>query len=401
MLAELDVLSDFRGEVRRWCEANVAPGWRSALNSCSEDDAVAFQRAWFMTLHEAGYAAPHWSREWGGSDSSLAEQIVLFQELSRADAPRASLAFIGLFHTYATLIHAGTNEQKQRHLPAVLDGTVWCQGFSEPEAGSDLAGLRTRAVRDGGRYVVNGQKIWSSGAAHADWCLLLARTDPDVPKRKGISYFLLDMRTPGVEVRPIRQASGDAEFCELFLNDVVIPAENLVGAENDGWRIAQATLSAERGPAILELAERMRTGFEMVLDTARHCTAPGGSPALADPEIRDRLVRCHTEVEVLNLLCLKMIENLLRRGGVGPEASIIKTYYSELLQRLTELAVELSGLDVHVLASKPRASGWISGEWLVDHITSWEWTIAGGTNEIQRNLISERVLGLPREPGMD
>ncbi len=401
MLAELDVLSEFRAEVRQWCEANVVPGWREALEACSDDQAVAFEREWFTTLHAAGYAAPHWAHEWGGSESSLAEQIVLFQELSRADAPRASLAFIGLYHTYATLTHAGSAEQKARHLPAILDGTVWCQGFSEPEAGSDLAGLRTRAVRDGDDFVVNGQKIWSSGAAHADWCLLLARTDPDAPKRKGISYFLLDMRTPGVEVRPIRQASGGAEFCELFLTDVRVPAENLVGAENDGWRIAQATLSAERGPTILDLAERLRTGFEMIVDTARRSTVPGGGPALDDPEIRDRLVRCHTDVEVLNLLCLKMVENLLRRGGVGPEASIVKVCYSELLQRLTELGVELSGVDAHVLISKPRASGWISGEWLVDHITSWEWTIAGGTNEIQRNLISERVLGLPREPGMD
>ena len=197
---------------------------------------------------------------------SVAEQVVLYQEMAAHDAPRLVLAFVGIHHAASTLLVAGTEEQRNRHLPAILDGEIWVQGFSEPEAGSDLASLRTTARRDGDTFVVNGQKLWASGGMHADWCLLLARTDPDAPKRKGISYFLLDMTTPGVEVRPIRNAIGDSHFCEVFLNDVAIPAANLVGDENAGWQVAQATLGAERGMTMLELAERLgNAGFKWLL----------------------------------------------------------------------------------------------------------------------------------------
>ena len=189
---------------------------------------------------------PHWPAEWGGG-MSVPQQVVLYQELAAADAPRLVLAFVSIHHAASTLLAAGTDEQRRRHLPAILDGEIWCQGFSEPEAGSDLAALRTTARREGDRFVVNGQKLWASGARHADWCLLLARSDPDAPKRRGISYFLLDMRSPGVDVRPIRNSLGDSHFCEVFLDDVVIPEANLVGPENAGWQVAQATLSAERG----------------------------------------------------------------------------------------------------------------------------------------------------------
>ena len=257
-----------------------------AQTGVTDEEFVAFQKAWFATLHSAGYAVPHWPREWGGG-MSVAEQVVLYQELAAHDAPRLVLAFVGIHHAASTLLVAGTDEQRRRHLPAILDGEIWVQGFSEPEAGSDLASLRTSARRDGDHYVVNGQKVWASGGMHADWCLLLARTDPDAPKRKGISYFLMDMTTPGIDVRPIRNAIGDSHFCEVFLNDVGIPAANLVGAENAGWQVAQATLGAERGMTMLELAERLgNAGFRWLRADAARSTDPiVGRPAGA---VRDR-----------------------------------------------------------------------------------------------------------------
>ena len=242
--------------MRQWCRAHVPADWRAAQTGASDEEFVAFQKAWFAELHRAGYAVPHWPAEWGGG-MPVDRQIVLYSELAAHDAPRLVLAFVGIHHAASTLLVAGTDEQRRRHLPAILDGEIWVQGFSEPEAGSDLASLRTTARRGGDHFVVNGQKLWASGGAHADWCLLLARTDPDAPKRQGISYFLLDMTTPGVDVRPIRNAVGDSHFCEIFLNDVQIPTANLVGAENQGWQVAQATLGAERGMTMLELAERL------------------------------------------------------------------------------------------------------------------------------------------------
>jgi alkylation response protein AidB-like acyl-CoA dehydrogenase len=396
MTTEVDELAEFRATVRRWAEEHVPTGWEDKYGATADDEFLEFQRGWLRELRDGGYAAPHWAKEWGGG-FTLAEQVVIFEEFSRLSAPRLRNFFVALNHTYATLTHAGTEEQRQRHFPAILDGQVWCQGFSEPGAGSDLAGLRTRAVREGEVYVVNGQKVWSSGAMHADWCLLLARTDPEAPKRRGISYFLLDMRTPGVEARPIKQATGAAEFCELFLTDVAIPVENRVGEENDGWRIAQATLTAERGPTILELAERMSTAMSWLTDLATEQSI-AGRPAIEDPAVREQLVTLQTEVAILRRLCRQVVEDLMRRGGPGPEASIIKIFYSELLQRLAAFGVSLAGVDTHRHAIKPISAGYESGNWMLDYVDAWSWIIGGGTNEIQRSVVGERVLGLPREP---
>jgi alkylation response protein AidB-like acyl-CoA dehydrogenase len=238
-------------------------------------------------------------------------------------------------------------------------------------------------------YIVNGQKLWASGGKHADWCLLLARTDPDAPKRKGISYFLLDMTTPGIEVRPIRNAIGDSHFCEIFLNDVSVPAANLVGAENEGWQVAQATLGAERGMTMLELAERLgNAGFRWLVQSC----------PVDDPIIADRLAQFETEITGLRGLCRKVVEDN-ETGTAGPaDASIVKLYYSELLQRMTDFGAEVAGLNAHTELTKPASSGWESGAWMLDFIGSWEWTIPGGASEIQRTIIGERGLGLPREP---
>jgi alkylation response protein AidB-like acyl-CoA dehydrogenase len=386
MTADLD---KFRGTVRQWCETHVPADWRKSQTGVSDEEFVRFQKAWFAELHSAGYAVPHWPREWGGG-MSVAEQIVLYQELAAHDAPRLVLAFVGIHHAASTLLAAGTDEQRRRHLPAILDGEIWVQGFSEPEAGSDLASLRTTARTVGDTYVVNGQKLWASGGMHADWCLLLARTDPDAPKRKGISYFLLDMTTPGVDVRPIRNAIGESHFCEIFLNDVEIPAGNVVGAENAGWQVAQATLGAERGLTMLELAERLgNAGFRWLVQACR---------PIEDAVIADRLAQFEIEITGLRGLCRELVDNS-EAGTAGPaDASIVKLHYSELLQRLTDFGTEIGGLAAHTQLAKPLSSGWESGSWVLDFIGSWEWTIPGGSSEIQRTIIGERGLGLPREP---
>jgi alkylation response protein AidB-like acyl-CoA dehydrogenase len=383
-------LDEFRATVRSWCASHIPVGWREAQTGVGDEEFVRFQKAWFAELRNAGFAVPHWPREWGGG-LTVAEQIVLYQELAAHDAPRLVLAFVGIHHAAATLLVAGTHEQRRRHLPAILDGEIWVQGFSEPEAGSDLASLRTSARRDGDSFVVNGQKLWASGGMHADWCLLLARTDPDAPKRKGISYFLLDMNTPGVDVRPIRNAVGESHFCEIFLNDVVIPAADLIGQENAGWQVAQATLGAERGMTMLELAERLgNAGFRRLVATC----------PLDDPVVTDRLARFEIEITGLRGMCREVVE-AHESGSAGPaDASVVKLFYSELLQRITDFGVEVAGLAAHTELAKPVSSGWESGSTVLDFIGSWEWTIPGGASEIQRTIIAERGLGLPREPSV-
>ncbi|WAC54557.1 acyl-CoA dehydrogenase family protein [Gordonia sp. SL306] len=384
---------DFRTEVRDWCRVHVPNDWRSAQTGASGETFVAFQKDWFATLRSAGYAVPHWPKEWGGG-MSVADQVVLYQELAAHDAPRLVLPFVSIHHAASTLLAAGTDEQRSRHLPAILDGEIWCQGFSEPGAGSDMAALSTSARRIGDHYLVNGQKLWASGAMHADWCLLLARTHPDAPKRHGISYFLLDMASPGIDVRPIRQATGESHFCEIFLSDVEIPATQLVGPENEGWRVAQETLGAERGMTMLELAERLgHGGFPWLVDLCRQ-PGPDGARPLDDSRVADRLAALETEITGLRLLCAEFVAD-----HSGPaDASIVKLYYSELLQRVMDFGAEIGGLAAQTQLRKPLSSGWESGTWVLDFIGSWEWTIPGGTSEIQRTIIGERGLGLPREP---
>lgn len=398
MLQELEDLEPFRAEVRAWLATKLPADWRERMSGASDDEHVAFQKAWFRTLMEGGYGAPHWPVEWGGSGFSFAQQIVLYEEIARAGAPRLILYFIALHHVPGTLLQWGTKVQCERHLPAILRGDeIWCQGFSEPNAGSDLASLRARAVRKGDKYIVNGQKTWSSNAHHAQYCLLLARTDPDASKTRGISYFILDLASPGVSMRPIKQITGESHFNEIFLDDVEIPAENLIGPENEGWKVAQSTLSSERGLSVLELAERMRQGFEMLLTDAR-TPGRGGRIPYDDDEIRRGLVDLHVRIDALRLLVNDQLTAALRGEAVGTAPSVIKLYYSELLRDFTRLGVRIGGFEAQYLQPLLMGGANETGDWMGDYLYSWAWTISGGSSEIQRNIIAERGVGLPREP---
>jgi alkylation response protein AidB-like acyl-CoA dehydrogenase len=381
-------VESFRERARAWLAENVAEAPRD-YGAILPPELAAEGRAWQARLFDAGFAGIAWPTEYGGQGLDPDHDAAWFTECALAEVPPI-LNMVGCVLTGSALLTFGTPEQKARHLRPIISGErIWCQLFSEPDAGSDLAGLATRAERDGDTYVVNGQKLWASGGRHADWCLLLARTDPKAPKRKGISYFLLDMTTAGVEVRPIRNAVGDSHFCEIFLNDVRIPAANLIGAENSGWQVAQATLGAERGMTMLELAERLgNAGFRWLVES---CPKD-------DPVVGDRLAQFETEISGLRGLCRQLVEDVEASSAGPADASIVKLYYSELLQRMTDFGAEIGGLAAHTELTKSASSGWESGSWMLDFIGSWEWTIPGGSSEIQRTIIAERGLGLPREP---
>lgn len=395
--AEPADLAAYRACVRSWLTEHTPAGWQDKLPYADEAEVLAFYRDWARELHSGRILVAHWPERFGGQDASVAQQLVVQQEMSRAGAPRPRYLAISLGHAAATLMQHGTPGQ-QELLAGILDGDVWCQGFSEPGAGSDLASLRTRAVRDGDGYVVNGQKIWSSMGMYARWCLLLARTDPDAPKHRGISLFILDMRSPGVEVRPIRQATGAHEFAEVFLTDVRIPADMRVGQENDGWRIAQTTLTTERYALMIESHAGLRELLELLVAQARESRAPGGGPLVEDSAFRQQVTELAGAIDVFGLLNDRVLGDVAEGRDPGARGSILKLYFSQLLQRLTEFGARCQGMAAQVDPRRKNDISYTSGVWMLDHIRSWTWTIAAGSSEIQRNIIGERVLGLPREP---
>lgn len=391
-LDHIDDLEAFRLSLREWLSAAIPSNWRERVQTNGEEGYLETQREWYEALTGIGLATAHWPAAWGGSDLQLSHQIVLFEELARADAPNTDLFSISLYHMPATLFAHGNDEQRKRYLEgARTGGIVWCQGFSEPGAGSDLASLRTKAEKRGDKYVINGQKIWSSYGIWADYCLLLARTDP-APKRKhdGISFFIVDMKTPGLTVRPIRQITGEAEFCELFFDDVEIPAKNLVGAEGGGWHIAQSTLTTERGLLIFEHSERITHAY------ARDARE-GQDTWLTDPVKAQQFWEFYPRIRALNHLVADLLATLASdpHGG-GDLATYIKLYWATLLQDYTRFMAGVSGVAGLVETGSLRGAGHTSGEHFYDFLWSYSWTIAGGTNEIMRNVISERLLGLPR-----
>jgi alkylation response protein AidB-like acyl-CoA dehydrogenase len=385
-------LDRLRSETRAWLERNIPAGWQERMTNASAEDFVAFQRDWMNTMVAGGLATSHWGAGWPGGGRSLEEQIVIVEELVRAEAPRLILYFISLYHAAMTLSEWGTEEQKARHLPAILEGEIWCQGFSEPNAGSDLASLKTRAVRDGDHYVVDGQKIWSTLGQYADYCLLLVRTDTTVAKQAGITFLLMDMKSPGVEVRPIRQITGDEEFAEIFLTGVRIPVANRLGEENAGWRIAQTTLNSERGLTIFELSERLSRSRWRLLEAM----SAGEQGMVADDQLRREAVDVFTKIEALGALVKEMMAKLVAGQDVGGAASIVKQFYAQVLREYTALGQRSSPAS-QLHRPFTLGVGHETGNWSFDYMNSFMWSIAGGSNEIQRNIISERVLGMPRE----
>jgi alkylation response protein AidB-like acyl-CoA dehydrogenase len=389
-------LEDLRRDVREWCASHVPDDWRDRLRGASHDELVTFLRWWADQLRDAGLLAPHWPERWGGG-FSIAEQVVIAEEFARGDVPRNALAHVAVYNVAPTVLHNATEEQCRTILPGIMRGDVWCQGFSEPDAGSDLASLQTRAVRDGDDYVVTGQKVWTSWAMEADWCMLLVRTDADAPKHKGISCLTVDMRTPGVEVRPIKQATGSADFCEVFLDEVHVPVANRIGAENDGWAVAQGTLAAERAIVVLEMTERLRrNGIAAALREAVSWRLESGTPVLEDGACLERLAEYYAEAEVLRHLLNALIEDVISGADVGGTSAIIKVFYTELLAKLMREVTDLQGVTAQVDQPLLECAGWETGFWMIDYVHSFGWAIGGGTSEIMRNVIGERMLGLPR-----
>ena len=346
---------------------------------------------WQRKLHVAGFAGLSWPEEYGGRGAARSEQLIFYEETARAGAPYIGANFIGMMHGGPTLIAEGTPEQKAFHLPAILRGEYgWCQGCSEPGAGSDLAALQTRALREGDFYVVEGHKIWSTRAHVADYCELLVRADPDASKHGGLSWLILPMGEPGVEVRPLETLAGDSHFCEIFLNGVRVPVGNRVGEENDGWRVANVTLRIERGTAFAQHVISMRTQLQGIATLARKREG-----AWADPALRGRLGALEARVGALWRLTQMGVSEARRTGGAALAGSAVKLHYSELYQEIGELGLQLLGRGA---LCREDVAGLPSAEMLHDYLWSLQFTISGGTSQVQRNIIGERVLGLPREP---
>jgi alkylation response protein AidB-like acyl-CoA dehydrogenase len=380
----------FRAELRTWFEANIPQGWRDAGPGRGRSD-EAVSREWSKRLYDAGYAGLTWPREYGGRGAPYTHQAIFLEESARAETPD-HIGVIGLGMAGPTIIAHGTDEQKSKYLGKILSGEeVWCQGFSEPGSGSDLASLRTRAEVDGDDYVVNGQKVWSSFAHIADHCILLVRTDTDAPKHAGITYLLVDMHSPGIDVRPLRQITGDPEFNEIFFSDVRVPRSNILGAENEGWKIAMTTLLHERGTLGFALTARLEVLSRKLIQLAKE-TKSNGSVAADDPLLRDRIARQWVELQALKFTNYRALTSLVKTGIPGPEGSIAKLHWSESNQRLTKLALEIIGSRAQLHGD----SGIWQGFWQYQQLRSRGNTIEAGTSEVLRNIISERVLGLPR-----
>jgi alkylation response protein AidB-like acyl-CoA dehydrogenase len=373
--------AQFRGEVRTWLEANLplALRWRTARPPPAE------LMPWYQTLSRKGWVAPHWPKQHGGMGATLNEQIIMMEELARIGAPQ--LPAQGLNHIGPLLMKFGSESQKARHLPPIIAGTViWAQGYSEPGAGSDLASLSTRAMLESDRFVVRGQKIWTTWGHHSDWMFALVRTDPQAqPRHAGISFLLIDLRSPGIRIRPIKTIAGDDEFSEVFFDDVVVPAENLVGRLNDGWRIANALLGHER------LASSNPQFPLIALERIK--TMARASGVIADPAFQDRLAAASIDVTTLSALFSHAVELTNNKQSPGPESSVLKIFASELLQRLTELLVEAAG--GHASAQSPLATNFGVVDVAAPFLQSRRVTIYGGSSEIQRNVLARRVLNLP------
>jgi alkylation response protein AidB-like acyl-CoA dehydrogenase len=378
---------DFRDEARTWLRENFPTEPRPRSGNAVRD----YDLSWQRRQYDGGWAGVSWPTEYGGRGLPLLQQMIWFEEYAKTGAPDIDIRFVGLSHAGPTLMANGTEGQKAFHLPQILRGDVaWCQGFSEPSAGSDLASLRTFAEVQGDELVVSGQKVWTSFAHQADYQELLVRTDREAAKHKGLTWVICDMRSAGMTVRPIMTMDRDDHFCEVFYDEVRIPLTNVVGTINDGWRVAMSTLSFERGTAFTVGQVQLAIIVEQLLDLARERVGPDGRrPAIADDEIARRLATVRAEIAALRAMTYASIARNARQAQPGPEGSMIKLYYSEIRQRLLQLAIDILGPG----ASEPAIGG---RSWDDEYLLGYSATIGGGTSEIQRNIIGERVLGLPR-----
>jgi len=392
----------FRAAVRAWLATAVAD-YGPPPPAGDWPARRAYDTGWQRVLHDAGYAGLAWPGEYGGQGLPVTQQLVYLEEYAAAGAPYIGVNFVGLMHAGPTLIAEGTDEQRREHLPRILrGGAVWCQGFSEPQAGSDLASLRTRAVRQGDEYVVSGQKIWSTRAQVADYCELLVRTDPDAPKHKGITWLILDMHQPGVEVRPMRTIDGESHFCEVFLDEARVPVTNRVGAENDGWRVTNVTLRFERGTAFAQHIITLRTQVRRLVTAAKTSRTATGT-AWDDPGLRRHVGRLDATVEALWRMTQLCIGEADQSGVPSPLGSAIKLRFSELAQEMSALSLRLAGRRA-IGAGPGNGSSNGNGapiddataEVVRDYLWSFQHTIAAGTSQIQRDLIAERILGVPK-----
>jgi alkylation response protein AidB-like acyl-CoA dehydrogenase len=379
----------FRDELRVWLKANLPAKTPSAIKTAaSAHEYHDYLKAWQRKLYEGNYAGISWPKEYGGRGASFIEQAIFQEELALADAPER-MGTIGQGLVGPTIITVGTDEQKKRYLPGILSGDeVWCQGFSEPNAGSDLASLETKGIREGDDFIVNGQKIWTSYAHIADLCMLVVRTDTAAPKHKGLTCLLVDMKSPGINVRPLKMMSGDSGFNEMFFSSVRVPAKNVLGQVDEGWHVAITALSNERANLGTGLYVVFKRNLEAVLDQARKIKRHG-KPAIADPVLRQRLAQAYVDLEVFRLNTTRALSNLNKTGVPGPEGSIQKLYWSELNQRNAQIAME-------VLGSQALTSNYDGGRWAYNYLRSRGNSIEAGTSEVQRNIIAQRVLGLPR-----
>jgi len=378
----------FRGELRAWLESN-APGPEPE----DLDAWVVYGRAWQRKLYEAGWCGVAWPKEYGGRGATLIEQIIFQEEMARARTPQL-INLAGLTMGGPVLIEHGSEAQKQRHLHKILSAEeVWCQGFSEPNAGSDLAALTTRAELVGDEFIVNGQKVWTSFARYSRWCMLLVRTDPTAPKHKGITFLLVDMQSPGITVRPLKQISGEEDFNELFFEDVRVPRANVIGRINGGWEIAITTLMHERQTLTFTRQLQSRNALTDLLQLARTWRR-NGTAATDDPLIRQLLAQICIENEVMKYSAYRGLTKSLRGGSPGPEGSIEKLFWSEMFQRMLENGLTIQGPFGQLMPGSAHVVD--DGQWPHLMLYSRGRTIAAGSSEIQRNIIAERVLGLPR-----
>jgi alkylation response protein AidB-like acyl-CoA dehydrogenase len=392
----------FRAEIRAWLVENLPDDWGTPGFSMTPAEKKAFNQAWTQTLFQGGWICASWPKEYGGKGLSLMESVVLNEEFARAEAPlRAD--FFGDTLVGPTILQWGSEEQKQEFIPRILNGTIsWCQGFSEPDAGSDLASLKTRAELDGDEWVINGQKVWTTQARFADYIFLLARTDPDAPKHAGISYLLVPMQQPGVEVRPIEQIDGSAEFNEVFFTNVRCPKQNVVGGVNNGWKVAMTTLGFERGSSATTGYRRFLRELEQIIDVAKK------NGHIADPLIRQRLATAWTKVKIMEINGYRSLTDSL--NGTHHMAALSacnKMFWSEFHRDTLDLAMDILGPDAQILTGSPGEEDERVRRGRDDYPVSdlqasfffcRSETIWGGTAEIQRNIVGERVLGLPKEP---